>query len=172
MVKRKGTTSDLQNITQKTKYRATRTLLNIWGELRCSGSSCSTCDTRSGTLVINPVISHEWGEDRIVITTNGKNRQQLSTLLQSFAFDSHPFKQWTFHFWRVLSCNYFLYAYPGNIDFEYQCSCNCFNICKLCGWKFTSSLHHSNIAVHNIQMCCIPHRLNMHLAEARSVEWK
>ena len=34
-------------------------------------SSCSTSDTRRFTLVTNPVISHEWGKDRIVITTNG-----------------------------------------------------------------------------------------------------
>jgi hypothetical protein len=38
----------LQNITQKTKDRATWTLLNTEGELRCSvvSSSCSTCGTR------------------------------------------------------------------------------------------------------------------------------
>jgi hypothetical protein len=34
-------------------------------------SSCSTSDTRRFTLVTKPVISHEWGKDRIVITTNG-----------------------------------------------------------------------------------------------------
>jgi len=30
------TNNNLQNITQKTKHRATRTLLNTGGELRCS----------------------------------------------------------------------------------------------------------------------------------------
>jgi len=35
--KKKGTIIDLQNITQKTKARATRTPLITGGELRCSG---------------------------------------------------------------------------------------------------------------------------------------
>jgi len=42
-------------------------------ELMCSGrvnSSYSTSDTRHVTLVTNPVISHEWGKNLIVITTN------------------------------------------------------------------------------------------------------
>jgi hypothetical protein len=71
----KRTNNGLQNITQKTKYRyrVTRTHLN-WGELMCFGrvnSSCSPCGHRRVTLVRNPVISHERGKDRIVITTNG-----------------------------------------------------------------------------------------------------
>jgi hypothetical protein len=51
-----------QNITQKTKDWATRTLLKIGGELRCFGrvsSFCSTSDTRRVNLVTNPVINHE-----------------------------------------------------------------------------------------------------------------
>ena len=47
-----------------TKYR---------GELRCSGkvnSSCSISGSRHVTLVSNLVISHEWGQDWIAITTN------------------------------------------------------------------------------------------------------
>jgi hypothetical protein len=39
----------------------------------CSGSvssSCSTCGTRCVTLVTNTMISHWWGMERIVITTN------------------------------------------------------------------------------------------------------
>ena len=70
----KGQNNDPQNITQKTKDRATRTKLETEGELRCSGrvsSSCATCNTRRVTIVINPVISHEWGKDPIVIRTNG-----------------------------------------------------------------------------------------------------
>jgi hypothetical protein len=46
----------------------------IGGELRCSvrvSNSCSTCATCRVTIVTNPVISHEWGKDLIVITTNG-----------------------------------------------------------------------------------------------------
>jgi hypothetical protein len=40
----------------------------------CSGrvsSSCSSSDTRRVNLVINPVISHERGNDREVFTTSG-----------------------------------------------------------------------------------------------------
>jgi hypothetical protein len=70
MKKDKRTNNDLQSITLKTKNRATRTTL----KLMCSGrvsSSCSTCGTRCVTLVTILVISHEWGKDRIVITTSG-----------------------------------------------------------------------------------------------------
>ena len=45
--------NDLQNMTQKNKDRATPTLLNTGGELRCPGrviSSCSICDTRRATV--------------------------------------------------------------------------------------------------------------------------
>jgi hypothetical protein len=46
----------------------------LGGELRCSGSvgsSCSTSDTRRVNLVTLPVVSHERGRDREVLTTNG-----------------------------------------------------------------------------------------------------
>jgi len=62
-----GTKNDLQNTTQKTKDRATGITLKTRGDL----SSCSTCDTRRIALVTNPVISHKWEKDRIVITTDG-----------------------------------------------------------------------------------------------------
>jgi hypothetical protein len=42
-------------------------------EIGCSGkvsSSCSTSDTRRVNLATNPVISHEWGNDREVFTTS------------------------------------------------------------------------------------------------------
>ena len=58
--KDKRTNNNLQNITQKTKDRATRTPLKPGGELRCTervNNFCSTCDTRRVTLT-NPVISH------------------------------------------------------------------------------------------------------------------
>jgi hypothetical protein len=58
----KRTNNDLQNITQKTKDRATRTPLKTMGELMCSrrvSSFCSTSGTRRATLVTNLVISHE-----------------------------------------------------------------------------------------------------------------
>jgi len=59
MARGKGTNNDLQNTTQKTKDRETRTPLKTGGELWCSGrvgSSCSSCGTRRVTLVTNPVI--------------------------------------------------------------------------------------------------------------------
>jgi hypothetical protein len=65
MIKRKTdkrTNNDLQNTTQKTKNRATRTPLKTGGELLCSGrvsSFRSTSDTRRVTLVTKPMISYE-----------------------------------------------------------------------------------------------------------------
>jgi hypothetical protein len=60
---------------QRNKNHAIRTPLKLGGGLGCSwgwrvNSSCSTCSNRRVTLVTNPVISHEWGNDQIVITTN------------------------------------------------------------------------------------------------------
>jgi hypothetical protein len=60
--------------THRTKDRATRTPLKTGDELRCSGrvsSSCSTSGTRRVYLIIDTVISHEWGKDREVLTTSG-----------------------------------------------------------------------------------------------------
>ena len=60
--------------THKTTDRVTRTPLKSGGELRCSGklsSSCSTSGTCSVNLVTYPVISHEWGQDRVTFTTSG-----------------------------------------------------------------------------------------------------
>jgi hypothetical protein len=39
--------------------------------LRKGSSSCSISDTRRDNLVTNPVIVHERGKDREVLTTNG-----------------------------------------------------------------------------------------------------
>jgi hypothetical protein len=58
--------NNLQNTTQKNNDRATRTPLKPEENSGASGkvsSSCSTSDTRRVTLVTNPVISHEWGND-------------------------------------------------------------------------------------------------------------
>ena len=44
------------------------------GWTRCIGrvcSPCSICGTHPVTLVTCPVISHDWGKDRMIITTNG-----------------------------------------------------------------------------------------------------
>ena len=60
--------------TLTTKDRLTRTPLKNKAELGCSGrvgSSCSTSGTRRVNLVTNPVISHEWGKNREVLTTSG-----------------------------------------------------------------------------------------------------
>ena len=68
MAKRKRTNNNLQNITQKTKYRATKISLKTGGELRCSGrvrNFCSTCGTQSVTLVTNPVISYQYFQHHI-----------------------------------------------------------------------------------------------------------
>jgi hypothetical protein len=56
----------------KAKDRVTRTLLKTWGELWCSGrvgSSCSSSGTSRVNLLTNLVISHEWGKDREVFTS-------------------------------------------------------------------------------------------------------
>ena len=73
MKKDKRTNNDLQNITQKTKDQATRTTIKTGDGRGCSGrviSSFSTCGIRRVTLVTNPLISHKWGKNRIVIMTN------------------------------------------------------------------------------------------------------
>ena len=62
MKKYKRPNNDLQNNTNKTKDRVTRTPLKPGGELGCSGresSSCSISGTHCVTLVTNRVISHE-----------------------------------------------------------------------------------------------------------------
>ena len=60
--------------THKTKDRVTWTPQKTAGELMCSGrvsSSCSTSGTRRVNLVTKPLISHEWGKDRGMLTTSG-----------------------------------------------------------------------------------------------------
>jgi hypothetical protein len=72
--KYKKTNHDLQNNTHKTKDRVTGTSPKPEGELRYSGRvgrCCSTCDTCRVNLVINPVISHDWGKDREMLTKSG-----------------------------------------------------------------------------------------------------
>ena len=94
----KRTNDYLQNITQKTKDRETRTPLKTRGELRYLGnvsSSCSICETQRVTLSTNPAISHEWGQDRIVITTNGS--YPWSVVSQIFC--NRYCKSW----WRVIT---------------------------------------------------------------------
>jgi hypothetical protein len=55
------------------RKRANSNSIKNGGELRCSGresSSSSTCGTCRVSLITNPLISHEWGKDQYVITTN------------------------------------------------------------------------------------------------------
>ena len=59
MAKIKSTNNDLQNTTQKTKDRATRTLLKTGGELGWSGRVGSSCSTGGIRIVTNLVISYE-----------------------------------------------------------------------------------------------------------------
>ena len=56
------TNNDLQNITHRTKDRATPPPFETGGELKCServGIACSNSATRRVTLVTNPVIIHK-----------------------------------------------------------------------------------------------------------------
>ena len=59
--------------TYETKDRVSRTplkpVVNPWGSGRVI-SSCFTSGTRRINLVTNPVLSHEWGKDREVLTTS------------------------------------------------------------------------------------------------------
>jgi hypothetical protein len=69
----------LQNTTQKTKPWATRTSLKTIGGLQFSGrvsSSCSISYT-CGPIVPNPLKSHEWGNDCIVIMEDEHIRGHL-----------------------------------------------------------------------------------------------
>jgi hypothetical protein len=71
--------------TSKTKDRATRIPLKTGDEPMFSGkvsSSCTTSGTRRATLVTNPVISHEWGKDQVMLTRIGK--YLLSFVIQIF----------------------------------------------------------------------------------------
>jgi len=69
----KGQTTVYKTLHRKLKIEQ-REPIKYRGELRCSGrisSSCSTSDTCRVTLVKNPVISLECGNDREVFTTSG-----------------------------------------------------------------------------------------------------
>ena len=123
MTKRKRTKNYLQSITLKTKYRATRTPL----KLMCSGriiSSFCTCGTGCVTLVTILVISHQWGKDRIIITTNGTylchlwhrysvavNQVMVATVtLSKWWLHVYGWHKWTARFQaNFILCNRLLY---------------------------------------------------------------
>jgi hypothetical protein len=65
----KGLTMIYKHLHRKTKDRTTPTL-PYNSEFRCSRRASSSCFKSGIRRVKNPVISHEWGNDRIV-TTNG-----------------------------------------------------------------------------------------------------
>jgi hypothetical protein len=65
----------------------------------CSGmvsSSCSTSDTRRVNLVTNPVISHERGKDREVLTTSGTHLWSFVTQIFHSDQQSHGDDRKTF----------------------------------------------------------------------------
>jgi len=77
---RKGdnrTNNDLQNTTQKTRDRATRTPLKTGANLIIQKSKKFLLHQWHPSYYsnhykqLNPVISHEWGNDREVLTTSG-----------------------------------------------------------------------------------------------------
>ena len=71
--KDKKDNNGLQNITQKNKDRTTWTPLKTGWELMCSdrvSSSFPKCGTHRVTLLTKPVISHQWGKERVVMMTN------------------------------------------------------------------------------------------------------
>ena len=88
--KDKRTNNNLWNTTQKTKDQAIRTPLTIGVELMCSGK------VSSYQLVTNPAISHEWGDDRIVITTNGTYPSSFMTHIFRNGLPGHGVNQTTF----------------------------------------------------------------------------
>ena len=54
--KRKRTNNDLQNTTQKMKYRVTRIPLKTRGELKFSGKFCRSCSTSDMEIVLDTSI--------------------------------------------------------------------------------------------------------------------
>jgi hypothetical protein len=96
----KRTNNNLQNIPQKTKDRGTWTPLKTKGEDRCSrrvNSFCSTFGTRRVTLVTKPVISDEWGKERIVITTNG-------TVMNTFSISNEIVQYYCNNLKKIFFC--------------------------------------------------------------------
>ena len=94
----KGTNNDIQNITEKTKDRVTRTPLKTGGELMCSGrvsSSCFISDIRRAILVTNLVMNNEWGKDRGVLTTSGTYPWSFVTQMFHDGQPSHLYLQFS-----------------------------------------------------------------------------
>ena len=60
------------------------------------GSSCSTSDTRRVNLVTNPVISHERGKDRELLTTSGTYPWSFVTQIFHSGQPSHGSDRKTF----------------------------------------------------------------------------
>ena len=101
--KDKRTNSDLINITHKTKDWVTRTSLKTGCELRCPkwvNSSCATSDICRVTIVTSPLIGHEWGKNREVLTRGGTYSWSIVTHIfhngqPSHGGDRKPFEVMT-----------------------------------------------------------------------------
>jgi hypothetical protein len=99
------------NTTQNINNRAIPTTLKIQSELRCYekvSRYCSTCRTRRIILITNPLISHEWGQDRNVSKNDGSYRwlfvtQIFLTGLPSHGGDCKSFEVMTSTTWNSLS---------------------------------------------------------------------
>jgi hypothetical protein len=48
--------------------------------------SCSTCGTRRVILVTNPVISHEWGYERILFTTIMQINSNMMSVIKWYSW--------------------------------------------------------------------------------------
>ena len=104
MAKRKCTKGQttIDKTCTSNKVRVKRTPLKIWSELKCSGrvsSYCTTSGTHRVNLVTNPMINHEWGKDREVLTTRGTYPWAFVTQIfhsgsQGLVATVQPYKWW------------------------------------------------------------------------------
>ena len=86
---KKRTNNDLHNIVQKSQDRATRTPIKAGDELMYpdrENRPCSTCGTRRVILVTNPVISHEWGYERILFTTIMQINSNMMSVIKWYSW--------------------------------------------------------------------------------------
>ena len=77
--KRQAIINETQDKTGKNEFNELHE--HHWKPVMNSGrvsSSCSTSDTRRGTYATYTEISNEWGNNRIVITTNGTYKVMMS----------------------------------------------------------------------------------------------
>jgi hypothetical protein len=75
-------------------------------------SSCSTSDTHRVTLATHPVISHKWGKDGILITTNGTYSWSFVTQICRNGFNHVNYHN-----------SNFLHVFPTNINIQIHHQC-------------------------------------------------